>query len=113
MINSIFSMLSGMTLMMISKPLKKLFEVEEAMPFLVVGAVLLTFGSLIYVITLRYLYVKWLVNIISFLDFSWVLGSILFVAIDPYNISIIGAVCIVLVAVWVGFLGFKQYKWNR
>ncbi|EAR01396.1 hypothetical protein FB2170_11766 [Maribacter sp. HTCC2170] len=51
-----------------------------------------------------------LVNLIILLDVAWVLGSLLIVIFQLFNLSVNGYLLIATIAVLIGFLAYKQ--WN-
>ena len=75
-INSAFSALSGLTMLIISSKLNDLFNIDNAYVFPIIGANLLVFSAFVLFVAKKQLANKTLVNIITTLDFLWVLGSI-------------------------------------
>ena len=68
------------------------------------------FSVFVFYVSRRQLTNKILVNIISGLDALWVLGSLFIIMLGLFDLSIIGYIIIGVVAVWIAFLGYKQYE---
>jgi hypothetical protein len=96
-INSLFSAISGFTMLLFSNKLNELFDISNTYIFPIIGANLLVFSAFVWYVSQKHLSNKMLVNIISFLDLLWVFGSF----------------AIVMVAIWIAFLAYKQYKNNK
>lgn len=112
-INSLFSALSGLTMLLTSEILNDLFNINNPYVFPIIGANLLVFSAFVWYVSNKQLTTKILVNIISILDLLWVFGSFLIVGFELFNISKIGNVSISIVAIWITFLAYKQFQYNK
>jgi hypothetical protein len=112
-INSTFSALSGLTMLLFSNKLNDLFGITNACVFPVIGANLLIFSLFVWYVSKKQLTNKTLVTTITILDLLWVLGSFAVVFLDLTEISKTGNILICIVAIWIAFLGYKQFQNNK
>lgn len=112
-INSIFSAISGLTMLLFSSKLNDLFAINNGYIFPIIGANLLVFAAFVWYVSNKQLSNKMLVTTISILDLLWVVGSFAIVVLGLFDISKIGNVIISIVAIWIGFLAYKQFKNNK
>ena len=113
LINSFFSIACGTIMLFFSIKLNSFFNINNEFIFQVIGLSLIFFSILVYYVSLKHLRNKLLVNIISLLDAVWVIGSLIIILFDLFNLSNNGKIIIGLVAVWIAFLGYKQFKNNQ
>ena len=113
LINSFFSISCGTIMLFFSIKLNSFFNINNEFIFQVIGLNLIFFSILVYYVSLKHLRNKLLVNIISLLDAVWVIGSLIIILFDLFNLSNNGKIIIGLVAVWIAFLGYKQFKNNQ
>lgn len=112
-INSIFSAISGLTMLLFSSNLNDLFAIENVYIFPIIGANLLIFSAFVWYVSSNQLANKMLVTTISILDLIWVLGSFTIVFLGLFDLSINGNILISIVAIWIAFLAYKQFKNNK
>lgn len=112
-INSIFSASSGLIMLLFSSWLNELFNISNDYIFPIIGTNLLVFSSFVWYVSKKRLTNKILLNIISLLDLLWVLGSFGIVVFGLFNISKEGNISISIVAIWIAFLAYKQFKNNK
>ncbi|MFM2387821.1 MAG: hypothetical protein RL660_2578 [Bacteroidota bacterium] len=79
----------------------------------VIGINLIIFGASVMCIAQRLLPNKKLVSAITLLDIAWVIGSLLLVALQPFGVSSAGNILILVVAIWIAFLAYKQKQYNN
>lgn len=112
-INSVFSLLTGVLMVLYSNELLKFFNISNNQYlYHLIGLNLILFACFIWYVSVKQLERKMLVKIISFLDILWVLGSSIIVAFQLFNLSQKGYFLIAILAIWIGFLAFKQLKHN-
>ena len=111
-INSIFSAISGSTMLLFSSNLNKLFNINNVYVFPVIGCNLLFFAAFVWFVFSRQLTNRILVTTITTLDLLWVLGSLVIVSLGLFDLSQDGNILISIVAVWIAFLAYKQFKYN-
>lgn len=105
-VNALFSGVSGITLIVLSKQIANLFETTNTTVFWVTGIVLLFFASTIFyeIIKQRPVAVLWII----IQDFIWVVGSMALIAANPFEISKAGNSTIAMIAFIVLFMGINQ-----
>jgi hypothetical protein len=111
-INSLFSAISGLTMLLFSSRLNDLFNIENSYVFPIIGANLLIFSIFVLYVSSKQVTNKILVNTITILDLLWVAGSFAIVLLGLFAISQTGNILISIVAIWIAFLAYKQYKNN-
>lgn len=111
-INSIFSAISGLTMLLFSSNLNKLFNIDNIYVFPIIGSNLLVFSAFVWFVFSRQLTNKILVTTITTLDALWVFGSFAIVILGLFDLSREGNILISIVAVWIAFLAYKQFKYN-
>jgi hypothetical protein len=111
--NAIFSLFSGFIMIFYSASLQSIFGFENSYVFPIIGGNLLFFAAVVYLVSVRYLDHKLFVNIISTLDGLWVIGSIIISGFQLFELSSNGYLIISTVAMWIGYLGYQQYLYNR
>ena len=109
-INSIFSAISGLTMLLFSSNLNKLFNIDNVYVFPVIGGNLLFFAAFVWFISSRQLTNKIMVTAITALDAIWVLGSFAIVLLKLFDLSNNGYIVISSVALWIAFLAYKQFR---
>ncbi|PCJ94773.1 MAG: hypothetical protein COA50_10290 [Flavobacteriaceae bacterium] len=78
--------------------------------FDVIGLTLLVFSLFVWYVASKQLQNEVLVKLISFLDILWVMGSLIIIAFQLFNLSVKGYMLISIVAIWIGFLAYRQLK---
>ncbi|MDW3209676.1 MAG: hypothetical protein R8N23_07410 [Reichenbachiella sp.] len=109
-INYAFSAFSGTTMLLFSEQLNQIFHFSDPLLFPIIGANLLVFAVFVFYVTGWQIEKSGLVKLISLMDAGWVVGSVFLLLFGPFGISPIGLWIIGIVAVWIGFLGYKQYS---
>lgn len=112
-INSAFSLVNGLTMLLFTEQLNVFFNIENPYVFLVIGGNLIIFSIFVWYVSKRQLRNKIMVNVITILDVLWVVSSATIILFGLFDLSKNGNIVIGLVAVWIGFLGFKQYQNNK
>jgi hypothetical protein len=110
-INAIFSLLSGILMAHYSDELLKFFGIfNNKFVFDIIGLSLIVFTLFVWYVSTKQLQNVMLVKLISFLDILWVLGSLVIVVFQLFGLSSNGYILISVVAIWIGFLAYKQLK---
>jgi len=112
-INSVFSAVCGIAMIILSRGLNAFFDIVNPYVFPVIGLNLIIFSLFIWYVSRKQLTNKAIVNLISGLDALWVLGSLIIVLFGLFELSRNGNILISIVAIWIAFLGYKQFKYNR
>ena len=111
-INSLFSTISGLTMILFTSFLNKVFNIDNAYIFPIIGINLLGFAAYVWYVSSRQLTNKLLVKVITILDTLWVVGSVIIVSLGFFDLTKEGNIIICIVAVWIAFLAYKQFKHN-
>lgn len=104
--NALFSSISGIILILLNKPIAKLFGTNNNTVFCIIGLALIYFS-----ITIRYEIKKQrklAINWIIIQDYIWVLGSLILIIINPFEITLIGNLIIGTIALIVLYMGINQ-----
>ncbi len=112
-INSLFSGVSSLIMLLFSSKLNKYFNIDNPYVFPIIGANLLIFSAFAWYVSSQKLSNKILVNTISILDLLWVLGSFVIVIFNFFDLSKNSYPLIVIIAIWIAFLAYKQFKNNK
>jgi hypothetical protein len=107
-INSSFSVVSGLTMLLLSKKLNELFNIANTYIFPLIGLNLIAFAAFVWYVSRKQLDNKILVSIITLLDAFWVIGSFAIVLLGLFDLSKNGYILISSVALWIAFLAYKQ-----
>jgi len=104
--NALFSSISGILMIICNHQLANLFGTTNSTVFWVIGFVLIYFaGTIGYEITKqRKLAVWWII----IQDYTWVLGSIILMILNPFQITMQGNLLIGAVALVVLYMGVRQ-----
>ena len=111
--NSAFSAFSGILLTFAAGSMNALLHIEKGILLPAIGINLMVFSLMVYYVAMKQLTHKSLVNLISALDVLWVIGSILIVVLQLFDLSTIGYILIGVVALWIGYLAAMQYKYSK
>ncbi len=106
--NALFSTLNGILSLVYQEKIEQIFKVEPSNFFFILGLLLLFF-SLTIIIEIkkqRALPILWII----IQDILWVIGSIVLLVWNPFDISTEGNIIIALVALVVFLLGLGQAK---
>ncbi|MEM8969660.1 MAG: SRPBCC family protein [Bacteroidota bacterium] len=104
--NALFSGISGITLITLSRSIAELFGTENNTVFWITGIALIVFSAtIVYEIAKqRPLAILWIIV----QDFLWVIGSIVLLVFNPFSISSTGMLIIGLVALIVLYMAINQ-----
>lgn len=108
--NALFSLSTGLSLLLFSKPIARLMYLEQSMILLLIGI-----GLLLFVITLaRLAFAKSIkareVKTIIYLDWAWVIGSVVLLVWQPIPFSVLGSIMIGIAAFMVMVLAIAQAR---
>lgn len=110
LINAVSSGVTGILLALTPGFFATLFNVNTTFPFTAVGIFLIIFSLFVLTNAFRDPIQKSWTKVIIGLDISWVLGSVIAVAILFSSISLLGSIIIIAVAGWVGLMAYLQNK---
>ncbi len=100
-------------MVLFSGKLNTFFNISNPYIFPVLGINLLVFAVFVGYVVQKKIHDKRFVNLISGLDALWVVGSLGIVVFQLFDLTSNGYTVIGLVAVWIGFLGYKQFVNNN
>lgn len=112
--NGTFSLTSGIILLLIPHAISNLLGTTNLLPkwlFPAAGANLMIFGGALYFIAIQTWISKFWVKIAIALDISWVIGSIVIIALFSSLLSKIAPGVIFSVAFIVAIFAFLQWKY--
>lgn len=104
--NALFSSISGITMTLFNSQIAVLFGTNNNTVFWIVGLILIYFAITIWyeIKKQRRLAVLWII----IQDYTWVIGSLLLIIINPFQITQIGNFIIGIIASIVLFMGINQ-----
>jgi hypothetical protein len=108
-INSIFSAVCGLIMLMLSGGLNQLFGIENFYIFPVLGLNLLVFAVFVWYVSRNQLTNRAWVMTITVLDVLWVVGSFVIVLLGLFDLTGSGYILTAVVALWIAFLAYKQF----
>ncbi len=105
-VNAIFSVVSGIILILLNRQIADLFGVKNNTVFWTIGLILICFSATIWyeIFKLRRLAILWII----IQDYAWVLGSLILIIFNPFQITAIGNLIIAIIAFIVLYLGVNQ-----
>ncbi|MGB7392863.1 MAG: hypothetical protein WA913_00580 [Pricia sp.] len=112
--NALFSGLSGILAIVFHQPIAQWYGTENTTVFWIIGIALLYFAATITyeIFKQRPLAVWWII----IQDSLWVIGSIILLALEPFEISNLGKGLIAFVALIVLYMAIRQARalaqWN-
>jgi ribosome-associated toxin RatA of RatAB toxin-antitoxin module len=106
--NAVFSLITGLLLMLASSQTADLFAVQSNWLFLILGISLIFFAVVVYAVSSQKPIHPLYSLIITILDVIWVLASIVIILLNPFGISEMGNVLVGLVALVVFFIAIAQ-----
>lgn len=106
--NALFSLISGLVLLVFCSSLAHIFEVHNEAPFRLLGIGILLFSVFVFWVVKRQ-NTKLAISIII-MDLLWVLGSLLLVIWRPFSISATGQLLIGVAALIVLIFAIAQWK---
>ncbi|MGO4291296.1 hypothetical protein [Chitinophaga sp. RAB17] len=110
LINAISSAAAGLLLIILASPFATLFGVATPTPFTGTGIFLLVFAGFVAYTATRPQLQAVLVKLVTWMDLSWVLASVVFVIESGSLITLTGSIIIMAIAAWVALMALLQYK---
>lgn len=112
-INSIFSATCGLAMVLFPDVLNRFFDIQNEFAFPIIGINLIVFSIFVWFVSHKHLGNKTLTNLITGLDALWVIGSLIILLFGLFDLSEKGNILIAIVAAWIAFLGYNQFKNNK
>jgi hypothetical protein len=112
-VNSFFSGACGVAMLVLPGQLNLIFNIRNENVVPLIGLNLIAFSGFVWYVLRKQLTNKIIVNVITGLDVLWVLGSFIIIALRLFDLSEDGNVLIGIVALWISFLSYKQFQYNK
>lgn len=110
LLNAITSAFTGLILVMFSGSISELFQLDASSVFTSVGIFLIVYGGYVVYTALK---ASAQTQIVIVLDILWVAGSAIVLLAFGSQISMVGNILTVAVALWVGLMAYLQRKFSR
>jgi len=104
--NALFSSISGIIMILLNHQIANIFGTNNNTVFWIVGSVLIYFAITIWyeIRKQRRLAILWII----IQDYTWVLGSIILLIFNPFQVTLIGNLIIGIIALIVLYMGINQ-----
>ncbi len=112
LLNGISSGVTGIGLVVFAPSIASITGLNSSLVWYTVGVFLIAFALFVLSAAMRPLPGHKSVRIITTLDVSWVIGSLI-VVMSPIEFTIIGRIAIIMVALWVALMALLQYRGMR
>ena len=106
--NAIFSSISGLIMILFNNQIAELFGISNNSVFWIVGLILIYFTITIWyeIRKQRKIAVLWII----IQDFLWVIGSVILILLNPFDITSLGNLIIGFIAFIVLLMGLTQTR---
>jgi hypothetical protein len=108
LINAISSGATGVALVIFASTIAKLFEIAAYQVLWGVGIFLFSFAVMVFLESKRHPHNLNQVRLIIALDVMWVVGSLVIILLQLFNLSVLGYSAIGAVAMWVAAMAYLQ-----
>lgn len=112
-INALSSGVTGLGLAFLPRLFAYLFNVTDTAPFVGVGIFLVSFAAWVAIASIVTPINARTVLAIIVADSAWVIGSLLLILLQPFEISLLGNIMIGAVAAWVLLMAVLQFRGVR
>jgi hypothetical protein len=112
LINGISSGVTGVALVVFAPSVATITGLNNSLVWYSVGIFLVAFALFVLSTAMRPALTYGKVRMITALDASWVIGSLIVVT-SPIELTMIGRIAIIMVALWVALMAFLQYRGLR
>lgn len=104
--NTLFSSISGILMILLNRQIAHLFGTTNNTVFWIIGLILIYFAITIWyeIQRQRRIAVLWIIV----QDYAWVLGSLILIITNPFQITQIGKPIIGIIAIVVLYMGINQ-----
>lgn len=106
--NSTFSLISSSACIFMSKSIANTMGISASDEILSIGIGVLLFAGYVLFVAKQNPLKKGLVKSVIVMDFFWVLGSLLIIALNPFSLSNTGLLMVAIVALFVLVFGTLQ-----
>ena len=112
LINGISSGVTGLGLIVFASAVASVTGVNDPVIWYAVGIFLALFGIFVFTQAKAQPLSQSRIRLITVLDVSWVIGSLIVVT-SPIELTIIGRIAIIAVALWVALMALLQFRGLR
>lgn len=112
-VNGIFSMISGLTLLILSSKVGALMNIVNTLILIFIGIGLILFSGTVFYTALKKNVNASQVKSIVIQDWIWVIGSFIIIVLQIFNLSSIGYELLAAVAIIVASFAVLQSKYLR
>jgi hypothetical protein len=112
LVNGISSGVTGVGLVVFAPSVAAITGLDNSLVWYSVGIFLVAFALFVLSTAMRPAPTYSRVRIITALDTSWVIGSLIVIT-SPIEFTMIGRIAIILVALWVALMALLQYRGLR
>jgi hypothetical protein len=112
LINGISSGVTGVGLVVFAPSVATITGLDNSLVWYSVGIFLVAFALFVLSTAMRPSPTYGKVRMITALDASWVIGSLIVIT-SPIEFTMIGRIAIIMVALWVALMAFLQYRGLR
>lgn len=106
--NTSFSLISSLACIFMAKSIANTMGIQSSQEILFIGIGVLLFAGYVLFVAKQNPLKKGLVKSVIAMDFFWVLGSLLIIALNPFALSNAGILIITIVALFVLIFGTLQ-----
>lgn len=110
LLNAITSGATGIALAVMPRFFADVFEVNDTAPFVGVGIFLSVYAIVVWLVSRPQTVNLKSVNGVILADSLWVATSLVLIALQPYQVSLMGNLMIAAVALWVLLMAYLQYR---
>lgn len=110
LINSLFSFICGLSMLILNDQLNTFFHISNPLIFNIIGLNLIFFSFIVIFTAISKPLKTLLIKIIIILDILWVIGSLIIVVFQLFELSGNGYFAIGLVGIFIAFLAYQQNR---
>lgn len=107
--NSIFSLASGLLMLILPGTVAKFMGIESSTPFMILGALLLIWSGDVFYVARQNPFNLTYARLVIGGDLLWVIGSAIILVLNPFNFSTEGSWATLIVADIVLVFGIAQF----
>lgn len=109
-VNALSSAAAGLLFLVLATPFASLFGISNVLLFEATGIFLVLFAGLVLYTATRSPITTRMTTLVTILDASWVLASVVVVIEFGGVITLLGSLIILAIAAWVALMALLQYK---
>ncbi|MBO9731278.1 MAG: hypothetical protein J7623_21750 [Chitinophaga sp.] len=110
LVNALSSAAAGLLFLVLAAPFASLFGITNVLLFEATGVFLLLFAGFVMYAATRSPITAGMTKLVTLLDISWVLASMVVVIEFGHVITMVGSLIILAIAAWVALMALLQYR---